>query len=75
LKKLNIHNETFISLNVSNLPLWTIPFSTATLFLESSALNYSSPKARRLLKNLLLKHSKIRNFYSECSKFFNPSSL
>jgi hypothetical protein len=47
IENLNIQNESFISLNVSNLPLPTGLFSSASLFLENSALNYFSPKDRR----------------------------
>ena len=58
---LNIHNESFISLNLSNFLLWTNYFLSATLFLEGSALNLSSLKARRLL-HFLFKVSIFESF-------------
>ena len=56
----NIHNESFISFNVSNWMLWTIYFLSDTLVWEGNELTLSSLKTRRLLHFLF----KVRKFVS-----------
>ena len=73
LRNLNIHYEIFISLNNSNLPPCTSLISLASLFLESSMMLSSVPKARRILdffsKGGKFESFKMRIFHPGCSSF------
>ena len=62
LKNMNIHNKSFISLNVSNLSLWSSLFSSVTFFRRQHVEFFSNGKdvAKKKVLNANLNHWKIR---------------